>query len=55
MLVYKWTPAPFGVAMLSGFFVFWLVSILTRPEDKAKNEAFFDNMRRKSDAKQTGS
>jgi Na+/proline symporter len=50
MLVYKWKPAPFGLAMFSGFFVFWLVSILTRPEDKEKNDAFFDNMRRKSDA-----
>jgi Na+/proline symporter len=55
MLVYKWKPAPFGLAMLSGFFVFWLVSILTVPEDKLKNDAFFDNMRRKSDAKQPGS
>jgi hypothetical protein len=55
MLVYKWKPAPFGLAMLSGFFVFWLVSILTKPEDKEKNEAFFDNMRRKSDARQTDS
>ena len=55
MLVYKWKPAPFGLAMLSGFFVFWLVSILTKPEDSVKNEAFFDNMRRKSDAKQPGS
>jgi Na+/proline symporter len=52
LLVYKWTPAPFGLAMLSGFFVFWLVSILTRPEDQEKIETFFDNMRRKSDAKQ---
>ncbi len=50
MLVYKWKPAPFGLAMFSGFFVFWFVSILTRPEDKQKNAAFFDNMRRKSDA-----
>ena len=50
MLVYKWKPAPFGLAMLSGFFVFWLVSILTKPEDKEKIESFFDNMRRKSDA-----
>ena len=55
MLVYKWKPAPFGLAMLSGFFVFWLVSILTKPEDKEKNEAFFDNMRRKSDARQRDS
>jgi Na+/proline symporter len=51
MLVYKWKPAPFGLAMLSGFFVFWLVSILTKPEDKKHIEAFFDNMRRKSDAR----
>jgi hypothetical protein len=51
MLVYKWKPAPFGIAMLSGFFVFWLVSILTKPEDKDMNDRFFDNMRRKSDAK----
>jgi Na+/proline symporter len=55
MLVYKWKPGPFGLAMLSGFFVFWLVSILTKPEDKGKNEAFFDNMRRKSDARHLGS
>jgi Na+/proline symporter len=54
MLVYRWKPGPFGLAMLSGFFVFWLVSILTKPEDKAKNEAFFDNMRRKSDALHKG-
>lgn len=52
MLVYRWEPAPFGLAMLTGFFMFWIVSILTKPEDKAKIEAFFDNMRRKSDAKQ---
>jgi Na+/proline symporter len=55
MLVYKWKPAPFGIAMFAGFFSFWLFSILTKPEDKEKNEAFFDNMRRKSDAKNPGS
>ncbi|MGE5419930.1 MAG: sodium:solute symporter family protein [Chloroflexota bacterium] len=54
MLVYKWLPAPFGIAMLSGFLVFWLVSILTTPEAKEKTEAFFDNMRRKSDAHEPG-
>jgi Na+/proline symporter len=54
MLVYKWMPAQFGLAMLSGFFMFWLVSLLTKPEDKEKIEAFFDNMRRKSDAHKTG-
>jgi SSS family solute:Na+ symporter len=54
MLVYRWEPAPFGIAMLTGFFMFWLISILTKPEDKEKIEAFFDNMRRKSDAKVPG-
>ena len=54
MLVYKWTPAPFGEAMLSGFLVFWIVSLFTRPEEKGRIEAFFDNMRRKSDAPQPG-
>ena len=52
-LVYIWKPAPFGLAMITGFLMFWLVSILTRPEDKEKINLFFDNMRRKSDAKQT--
>ena len=52
VLVYKWLPGPFGLAMLAGFFMFWLVSVITKPEDKEKNDAFFDNMRRKSDAKQ---
>jgi Na+/proline symporter len=54
MLVYRWEPAPFAIAMLTGFFMFWLVSILTKPEDKKKIESFFDNMRRKSDAKEPG-
>ena len=49
-LVYKWMPGPFGIAMLAGFFVFWLISILTKPEPEMKIAAFFDNMRRKSDA-----
>ena len=49
-LVYTWKPGPFGLAMLAGFLSFCLVSLLTRPEDKEKMEAFFDNMRRKSDA-----
>jgi len=54
MLVYKWKPAPFGMAMGAGFFFFWIVSILTKPEDKEKTESFFDNMRRKSDAQHPG-
>ena len=55
MLVYKWRPGPFGIAMLSGFFTFWLVSILTRAEKTDDIERFFDNMRRKSDAEAPGS
>ncbi|MDH4271724.1 MAG: sodium:solute symporter family protein, partial [Candidatus Aminicenantes bacterium] len=47
LLVYTWKPGPFGLAMLAGFLSFWLVSILTKPEDQEKMEAFFDNMRRK--------
>lgn len=54
MLVYKWTPAPFGIAMLAGFTVFFLVSSLTKPEPAERTEAFFDNMRRKSDAHEPG-
>lgn len=54
MLVYKWKPGPFGIAMLTGFFTFWLISILTRPEDNERIEAFFDNMKRKSDANYAG-
>lgn len=49
-LVYVWKPAPFGFAMFTGFLMFWLVSVLTRPEEEEKIESFFDNMRRKSDA-----
>ncbi len=49
-LVYTWKPGPFGLAMLAGFFSFWLASLLTKPEDKEKMDVFFDNMRRKSDA-----
>jgi hypothetical protein len=54
MMVYKWMPGPFGIAMLSGFFVFWLASIVTKPEDKLRIDTFFDNMRRKSDAAKPG-
>lgn len=54
MLVYKWEPEPFGWAMLFGFLAFFGISLLTRPEDPARIEAFFDKMRRKSDADQLG-
>jgi Na+/proline symporter len=50
MLVYKWQPVPFGWAMFAGFGLYWLVSILTKPENKERIDVFFDNMRRKSDA-----
>jgi Na+/proline symporter len=53
-LVYKWMPLPFAWAMSLGFAVFFLVSWLTKPEDQDKMEHFFDNMRRKSDAKILG-
>jgi len=52
MLVYKWEPEPFGWAMLFGFLAFFIISLLTRPEDPERIEAFFDKMRRKSDADQ---
>lgn len=54
MLVYAWKPEPFGISMLTGFFFFWLVSIITKPEKIEKIEAFFDNMNRKSDATEIG-
>jgi Na+/proline symporter len=53
-LVYKWMPLPFAWAMSLGFGVFFLVSLLTKPEKQEKMEHFFDNMRRKSDAKVLG-
>lgn len=54
MLVYKWKPEPFGWAMLLGFGAFFIVSLMTRPEDPARIEKFFDEMRRKSDAIEFG-
>ena len=53
-LVYKWTPMPFAWSMGIGFAVFFLVSLLTKPEKQEKMDQFFDNMRRKSDAKTPG-
>lgn len=49
MLVYKWLPGPFGFAMLLSFSALILVSLLTRPEDAARMDAFFDRMRRSTD------
>ncbi len=48
-LVYKWKPGIFGWAMLAGFAIFVIVSLLTKPEDKKRIEQFFDNMQRLSD------
>ena len=56
-LIYKWQPEPFGWAMLAGFSTLIVVSLLTRPENSERLEAFFDNMDRLSDAEvdpQTG-
>lgn len=54
MLVYKWQPAPFGWAMLWGFLAYFVFSIFTPAEDAQQIEAFFDKMRRKSDADSIG-
>jgi Na+/proline symporter len=48
-IVYKWQPAPFGWAMLAGFIMLVMVSLLTRPESRERIERFFDNMLRLSD------
>ena len=50
LLVYKWKPEPFGWAMLAGFSALIIVSLVTKAEDKAKMDTFFDNMNRISDA-----
>ncbi len=48
-IVYKWEPAPFGWAMLAGFSMLILVSLLTKREDPVRIDKFFDNMIRLSD------
>ncbi len=48
-LVYPWKPGPFGWAMVAGFGSLILVSLLTRPEDAARIERFFDKQRRSTD------
>jgi len=53
-LVYKWTPTPFAWSMGLGFAAFFLVSIFTKAENQDKMNHFFDNMRRKSDARELG-
>jgi Na+/proline symporter len=48
-LVYTWSAAPFGWAMLVGFVALIVASVLTRPEDADRLARFFDSMRRSSD------
>jgi len=48
-IVYKWKPAPFGWAMLTGFVLLIGVSLITKPEKKEKTDRFFENMLRLSD------
>jgi Na+/proline symporter len=48
-IVYDWLPDLFGWAMLAGFATFFIVSILTKPEDSKRIDAFFDNLQRLSD------
>ncbi len=49
-LVYTWQPAPFAWAMLAGTAAFVIVSLLTRPEDRERIDAFFDRMRHSTDS-----
>ena len=49
LLVYKWRPEPFGIALLVGFLVYVTVSLLTKPEPSAAIEDFFQRMQTHSD------
>lgn len=49
MLVYKWLPGPFGFAMALSAATLIIVSLLTKPEDSTRMNAFFDRMRRSTD------
>ncbi|MCX6908621.1 MAG: sodium:solute symporter family protein [Verrucomicrobia bacterium] len=49
MLVYKWLPGPFGFAMLLSCSTLIIVSLLTKPEDAARMDVFFDRRRRSTD------
>jgi Na+/proline symporter len=48
-LVYPWKPVPFGWAMLAGSLALIVVSLLTKPEDSARIDSFFEKMRTPSD------
>ncbi len=48
-IVYDWLPDLFGWAMLAGFAFFFIVSLLTKPEDSKRIDEFFENLERLSD------
>ncbi|MBI5095218.1 MAG: sodium:solute symporter family protein [Candidatus Hydrogenedentes bacterium] len=48
-LVYKWTPEPFGWAMLAGLIALIAVSMATKAEDSCRIAAFFEKLRYSSD------
>ncbi|MEN8192535.1 MAG: sodium:solute symporter family protein [Bacteroidota bacterium] len=48
-IVYKWKPEPFGWAMLAGFIMLILISLITKPEKQEQIDSFFDNMLKSSD------
>lgn len=49
LLVYKWRPEPFGIALLIGFLTYVTVSLLTKPEPSEAIEDFFHRMQTHSD------
>ncbi len=48
-IVYDWLPDLFGWAMLAGFAFFFIVSLLTKPEDSKRIDEFFENLEKLSD------
>ncbi len=53
-IVYKWEPDTFGWAMLIGFITFFVVSLISKPEEQERIDKYFDNLNRLSDAKTIG-
>ncbi len=43
-LIYRWTPEPFGWAILVGFIALVIVSLMTKKEPPETADAFFDRM-----------
>ena len=48
-IVYDWLPDLFAWAMLAGFLLFFIVSLITKPEDSERIDEFFDNLQKLSD------